>query len=80
MFLVHDCRDTILARGKTLTMDTWKSKLNNNVVLVGASGRGKTRNFIKPNIMQMNSSYVISDPKGNLVMELGNMLEVHGLK
>lgn len=80
MFLVHDCRDTILARGKTLAMDTWKSKLNNNVVLVGASGRGKTRNFIKPNIMQMNSSYVISDPKGNLVMELGNMLEVHGLK
>ena len=64
MFLVHDCRDTILARGKTLTMDTWKSKLNNNVVLVGASGRGKTRNFIKPNIMQMNSSYVISDPNG----------------
>lgn len=80
MLFVHDCRNTILARGKTLTMDTWKSRLNNNVLLVGASGRGKTRNFIKPNIMQMNSNYVISDPKGTLVLELGNMLESHGYK
>ena len=80
MFFVHDCRNTILAHHKMLTMDTWKSKLNNNICLVGASGRGKTRGFIKPNIMQMNSSYVISDPKGTLVLELGNMLETHGYK
>lgn len=54
------------------------SPLNNNVCLVGASGRGKTRNFIKPNIMQMNGNYVISDPKGVLVQELGTMLENNG--
>ena len=80
MLFVHDCRNTILAHQKMLTMDTWQSKLNNNICLVGASGRGKTRNFIKPNIMQMNSSYVISDPKGTLLPELGNMLEAHGYK
>lgn len=80
MFLVHDCRKTILAQGVTLTMDTRKSRLNNNVLIVGSSGRGKTRNVIKPNIMQMNSSYVISDPKGRLVLELGDMLESHGYK
>lgn len=80
MLFIHDCSHTILAKGKTLTMDTWKSRLNNNVMLVGASGRGKTRNFIKPNIMQMNSSYVISDPKGTLILELGDMLQAHGYR
>ena len=64
MYYVHDCRSTILADQKMLTLNTRKSNLNNNVCLVGASGRGKTRNFIKPNIMQMNSNYVISDPNG----------------
>lgn len=80
MFTIHDCSKTILAKGKMLTMDTWKSRLNNNIMLVGASGRGKTRNFIKPNIMQMNSNYIISDPKGTLILELGDMLEAHGYR
>lgn len=78
MFTIHDCSKTILAKDYMLTMDTRKSRLNNNICLVGASGRGKTRGFIKPNIMQMNSNYVISDPKGALVLELGDMLEAHG--
>lgn len=80
MVTIHDCSKTILAKDKMLTMDTWKSKLNNNICLVGASGRGKTRGFIKPNIMQMNSNYVVSDPKGTLVLELGDMLEAYGYK
>ena len=49
-------------------------------MLVGASGRGKTRSFIKPNIMQMNCNYVISDSKGTLILELGKMLEAHGYR
>lgn len=80
MFTIHDCSKTILAKDYMLTMDTWKSHLNNNICLVGASGRGKTRNFIMPNIMQMNSNFVISDPKGTLVLKLGDMLEAHGYK
>jgi len=71
---------TILAKDKYLSLDTWKTQLNNNVMLVGASGRGKTRYFIKPNIMQMNCNYVISDPKGVLIGELGDMLQKNGYK
>lgn len=71
---------TILADGLRLSMDIRETHLNNNVMLVSASGRGKTRNFIKPNIMEMNSSFVISDHKGVLVQELGTMLENNGYK
>lgn len=78
MFGKHDFDSTILADKTFLTLDTWKSKLNNNVMLVGASGRGKTRHFLKPNIMQLNSNYVISDPKGALIHELGTLLEENG--
>ena len=52
----------------------WKVGRNNNVVVVGGSGSGKTRYFVKPNIMQMHSSYVITDPKGTLLNEMGGML------
>lgn len=47
---------------------------NKNVEVVGGSGSGKTRFVVKPNIMQMNSSYIVTDPKGTVVLELGNML------
>ncbi len=76
--IVGEGAGTILAKGVDLTLNTWESNLNNNVMLVGASGRGKTRYFIKPNIMQMNSNYVISDPKGTILQEVGAMLENNG--
>lgn len=41
----------------------------------GGSGAGKTRGFVKPSIMQMHSSYVVTDPKGTIVLELGKMLQ-----
>ena len=47
---------------------------NKNVLVVGGSGSGKTRFFIKPNLMQMHSSYVITDPKGTVLVECGKML------
>lgn len=52
--------------------------LNKNVVAIGLPGDGKTFNFVKPNIMQMNSSYIITDPKGLLVHEVGKMLADNG--
>jgi type IV secretion system protein VirD4 len=48
---------------------------NKNVMVIGGSGSGKTRFFVKPNIMQMHSSYVITDPKGTVLLECGKMLE-----
>lgn len=53
---------------------------NKNVLVIGGSGSGKTRFFVKPNLMQMHSSYVVTDPKGTLVLECGNMLYDNGYK
>ena len=47
---------------------------NKNVLVVGGSGSGKTRFFIKPNLMQLHSSYVITDPKGTVLIEVGKLL------
>lgn len=71
---------TIIARGITQDTDMFKTHLNNNVILFGTPGGGKTRGFVEPNIMQMNSSYVITDPKGNLVKKYGPMLRQAGYK
>ncbi|EAF2801596.1 VirD4-like conjugal transfer protein, CD1115 family [Listeria monocytogenes] len=48
---------------------------NKNVLVIGGSGSGKTRFFVKPNLMQMHSSYVITDPKGTVLVECGHLLE-----
>ena len=53
---------------------------NQNVIVIGGSGSGKTRFFVKPNLMQMHSSYVITDPKGTLLLECGKMLKNNGYK
>ncbi|WP_242879391.1 VirD4-like conjugal transfer protein, CD1115 family [Butyrivibrio sp. INlla16] len=55
-----------------------KYERNKNILVIGGSGSGKTRFFVKPSIMQMHSSYVITDPKGTLVREVGTMLQKHG--
>lgn len=47
---------------------------NKNILVIGGSGSGKTRFFVKPSLMQLHSSYVVTDPKGSLVVETGNML------
>lgn len=51
---------------------------NKNVLVIGGSGSGKTRFFVKPNLMQMHSSYCVTDPKGTIVLECGKMLEENG--
>ncbi len=53
---------------------------NKNVLVVGGSGSGKTRFFVKPNLMQMHSSYVVTDPKGTVLIECGKMLQRAGYK
>ena len=51
---------------------------NKNVLVIGGSGSGKTRFYVKPNLMQMHSSYCVTDPKGTIVIECGKMLEDNG--
>ena len=51
---------------------------NKNILVIGGSGSGKTRFFVKPNLMQMHSSYVVTDPKGTVLVECGKMLEKGG--
>ena len=53
---------------------------NKNVIVIGGSGSGKTRFFVKPNLMQMHSSYVVTDPKGTVLVECGKMLLKNGYK
>ena len=52
-----------------------KNARNKNVLVIGGSGSGKTRFFLKPNLMQLHSSYVVTDPKGSVVCEVGKLLE-----
>ena len=76
--------NVILTRTERLTMNNRpkdpKTARNKNVLVVGGSGSGKTRFFVKPQIMQMHSSYVVTDPKGGLLCETGKMLQKNGYK
>lgn len=63
-----------------LSLNAKQHLLNFNVLIIGGSGSGKTRFFAKPNIMQLNTSYVITDPKGEILMSCGEMLRAAGYK
>ena len=68
----------ILAEGCCFDMDCYKTKVNNNVLIVGTSGAGKTRSIVTPNILQASGSYVISDPKGVLYKKYAGYLRKKG--
>ena len=74
----------LLTNTERLTMNSRpknpKFARNKNVLVIGGSGSGKTRFFVKPNLMQMHSSYVVTDPKGTLLVECGKMLQKGGYK
>ena len=72
----NNCR--ILAKGKTISNDTWATSLNNNDVIIGPSGAGKTRGYVKPNILQCSGSMIIADTKGSLAEEMGPILRRRG--
>lgn len=73
-------KNIIFTETEAMTLDTRKTLHNNNVMVVGGSGSGKTRFYVKPNLMQMHSSYVITDPKGELLRSTGKMLQSNGYK
>ena len=72
--------NVILTKTESLTMNSRpkdpKTARNKNVLVIGGSGSGKTRFWLKPNLMQMHSSYVVTDPKGTILVECGKMLQM----
>lgn len=72
----HNAR--ILAQGELRSNDTRQTGINNNDLIIGPSGAGKTRSYVKPNIMQCNGSMIVADTKGDLMGELGDLLRQNG--
>ena len=70
--------DMILAQDRYYSLNCYETRVNNNVLVVGTSGSGKTRSIVTPNILQATGSYVISDPKGNLYSKYRNYLRNRG--
>lgn len=71
-------KNVILTATEGLTLKDWRiipfNGRNKNILIVGGPGTGKTRFFVIPNLMQLNSSYVITDPKGTILPDVGTLL------
>ena len=70
--------ELILAQNQYYDLDCYKTQLNNNVIVVGSPGSGKTRSIVSPNILQAAGSYIIADPKGNLYGKYADYLRFKG--
>ncbi len=84
-FMAPNFKDNIiLTQTERLMMNSrpkrWKYARNKNVLITGGSGSGKTRFFLIPNLLQMHSSYVVTDPKGDVVINTGKTLLKHGYR
>ena len=75
-----DRKNRILSQNVRMSLDTRKTKLNNNVLIIGGSGAGKTFYEVKPNLMQMpdKCSFIVTDPKGEILRSTGEMLKNNG--
>ena len=70
----------LLTQEVRMSLNTRQHRENLNVLVIGGSGSGKSRFYVKPNIMQLNTSYVVTDPKGELLRSTGKLLEDNGYK
>lgn len=68
----------ILSRNVRMSLDTRHTGLNNNILIIGGSGAGKTFYEVKPNLMQRNTSFIVTDPKGEILRSQGEMLKRNG--
>ena len=71
-------KNKVLTQNTAIGLDGRQHRRNLNVLVCGGSGAGKTRFYAKPNIMQANTSFIVLDPKGELLRDTGGMLEKHG--
>lgn len=76
----EDDNNVLFTETEKMALDTRKTRKNLNQLILGGSGAGKTRFFIKPNLMQLNTSFVITDPKGEILRSCGKMLKNDGYK
>lgn len=70
----------VLTKHIAANTDSWQTGMNNNILVLGCSGSGKTRNHLKPNLMQCQGSYIVLDTKGVLYNEMGAYLALQGYK
>lgn len=77
---VVNTRNRMLSQNVSMSIDTRLHNLNDNILIIGGSGCGKTFRFAKPNIMQMTGSYVITDPKGEIARDCAAFLKKYGYR
>ena len=75
---IVNTRNRILSQNIQMTLDTKHTDLNNNILVIGGSGAGKTYRFVKPQLMQLTGSYIITDPKGELFRDTSEFLRKMG--
>lgn len=75
---IVNTRNRILSQNIRMTLDTRHTDLNNNILVIGGSGAGKTYRFVKPQLMQMFGSFIITDPKGELFRDTSSFLKQNG--
>ena len=75
-------KNMVLTQNVFMSMDTRQTRRNNNVLVIGGSGAGKSRFFVKPNLCEMplNCNFICTDPSGELLGDMGNLLEDAGFK
>ncbi len=73
-----ESNNRILSQNVRLSLNTRQTQLNNNILIIGGSGAGKTFYEVKPNLMQLNTSFIATDPKGELLRTQGEMLRKNG--
>jgi type IV secretion system protein VirD4 len=70
----------LFTQTESMSLNTRQTMRNNNVLVIGGSGSGKTRGYVKPNLMQLHTSFVVTDPKGTLLWEMGKLFAENGYK
>lgn len=79
-FKLYPSENAILSQEVLLSLNTRQTMRNNNTLVIGGSGSGKSRFYVKPNLLQANASYVVTDPAGELLASTGKFLENKGYK
>ena len=77
---IDNTNKMIVGEGLAYDLDCYKTRRNNNMVVIGGAGTGKTRGIVEPNLLQATGSYVVSDPKGNLYRKYKMYLQKKGYK
>lgn len=76
----NDSLNRVFSENVKISINTRKTRINNNVLVIGGAGSGKTLFLVKPNLMQMNTSFIVTDPKGEILRNCGGFLKAHGYR